>query len=214
MLKISFLLLTFIFSCSIPTYHDLSKENKEKFKPSTIDFKEHINQKFDVYSIDNLQLDTLVSLNSNKKKILYFNQVWCEGDMNALKCLLNRELKDFEIIVISGLDWIWTKSYRDFLDTNSYNLNIYIMDIEKYPMQNSISLGQASLKKYKLFLKEFFDELTFKKISENKYFPTFFIINDKKELLYESSGSGCFVEDCEDLIDNFLSQYNDKMRKK
>lgn len=180
MIKIIFLIIIFLTSCTFNDYNNLSEEDKVKYRPNEIDFKEHSNQKIDVYSIDNFQLDTLVSLNPDKNKIIYFNQVWCEGDMNALKCLLNRNLEDFDLYIISGLDWIWTKGYRNFIDSTHYNHNIYIMDIAKYPPRKALSIGQASLIKYKYFLRDFFDKKTFSRLNKMENFPTFYIVNSKK----------------------------------
>lgn len=202
-----------ILSCSYPTYEKLNDKEKLEFTPSKIDLLSHKNQKNDVYSLDAGELTEIIKNSEKKYKLLFFNQIWCATNLNALNCLLDKKLEEFDIFILSGLDWIYTKSYKRYLDTTDYGLNIYILDLNKYHTQKALSTGQSTLKKMKSFLSEFFGEKVYKELSEIEYLPSFYILDSEKEILYSSSEIGCMNPDCSPLINRILSEFNDVIKE-
>lgn len=209
---IVFTTIFMLLSCSIPTYEKLNDKEKLEFTPSKIDLLSHNNQKNDVYSLDADELTEIIKNSEKKYKLLFFNQIWCTTNLNALNCLLDKKLEEFDIFILSGLDWIYTKSYRRYLDTTDYGLNIYILDLHKYPTQKALSIGQSTLKKMKIFLSGFFGEKVYKELSEIEYLPSFYILDSEKKILYSSSEIGCMNPDCTPLINRILSEFNDVVK--
>lgn len=202
-----------ILSCSYPTYEKLNDKEKLEFTPSKIDLLNHKIQKNDVYSLDADELTEIIKNSDKKYKLLFFNQIWCKTNLNALNCLLDKNLEEFDILILSGLDWIYTKSYRHYIDTTDYGLNVYILNLNKYPTQKALSIGQSTLKKEQIFLSEFFGKKVYKELSELEYLPSFYILDSEKEILYTSSEIGCMNPDCTPLINRILSEFNDVIKK-
>lgn len=182
MKKTLFSLIIIIVSCTYPNYNELDENKKLEFKPEKIDLNNHSFTSGKVYSLDIEELNSIIKL-GNEYKILFFNQIWCETNVNAMECLIKKDLKEFDLIFISGLDWIFTKQYKSYLKDSDIKNNMYLIDLEKYPIQSALSIGQSTLKKDKSFLKDLFDKETYKEFENEESFPLFIVIDKNKKVI-------------------------------
>jgi len=205
-MKITLLsLLILIVSCTYPNYNEMDENKKLEYKPEKIDLNNHSFTSGKVYSLDIEELNSIIKL-GKEYKILFFNQIWCETNVNAMECLIKKDLKEFDLIFISGLDWIFTKQYKSYLKDSEIKNNMYLIDLEKYPIQSGLSIGQSTLKKDKSFLKDFFDKETYKEFENEESFPLLIVIDKNKNVIYKSNEIGCENSDCNSLYDKVLNQ--------
>lgn len=99
-------------SSCMQTYNGLKEEKKKEYTPHKIDLENHKENAGRVYSINHNELKKLIKSSDKEYSIIYFNQIWCEWDLNGFNSLIGEDLEDFQLIPISALDWIFTKDYR------------------------------------------------------------------------------------------------------